>query len=84
MDWAISVKRLLKQLQKDRGLSILFITHNLTLAEEYCEIIYVLRKGRVVEEVPRSARGFEMQSIYGRQLSRASLIGVRPKTFIEV
>jgi oligopeptide/dipeptide ABC transporter ATP-binding protein len=41
---------LLKSLQKDRGLAILFITHNLGVVAEMCNGVGVLYAGRLVEE----------------------------------
>ncbi len=78
------ILKLLEELRKSRNLTILFITHNLRLAASYADVIYVMKKGEVAEKVERGARGFSMQSDYGKQLFRAGLMGVGPKTFIEV
>jgi len=43
------VAKLLKRLQKQRGLAVLFITHDLDLAAELCDRIAVMYAGRVVE-----------------------------------
>jgi ABC-type glutathione transport system ATPase component len=43
---------LLRQLQHDRGLAILMITHDLALARRLCHRIAVIDQGRIVEEGP--------------------------------
>ncbi|MFH8224608.1 ABC transporter ATP-binding protein [Streptomyces sp. NPDC018057] len=41
---------LLRTLREQRGLGLLFITHDLHLAAAYCDRVYVMYAGRVVEE----------------------------------
>nr|WP_203614671.1 ABC transporter ATP-binding protein [Streptomyces sp. SID13726] len=41
---------LLRNLREQRGLGLLFITHDLQLAAAYCDRVYVMYAGRVVEE----------------------------------
>jgi len=41
---------LMKQLQKDRGTSILLITHNLGVVAEICDYVYVMYAGKVMEQ----------------------------------
>ncbi len=41
---------LLKKLQSDLGLAILFITHDLSVAKGFCNRIIVLDQGKIVEE----------------------------------
>ncbi len=43
------IVELLRGLQRDRGLSLLFITHNLALARSIAQSMVVLARGRVVE-----------------------------------
>ncbi|SCF82058.1 ABC transporter ATP-binding protein [Streptomyces sp. Ncost-T10-10d] len=43
---------LLRTLRADRNLGLLFITHDLQLAAAYCDRVYVMYAGRVVEEQP--------------------------------
>jgi hypothetical protein len=43
---------LLAELQKRLGMAIVFITHDLTIVEAFCHHVYVMRRGRVVEEGP--------------------------------
>lgn len=68
------ILELLVSLQKTAKLTILFITHDLSLAAAYGNTIYVMEKGRLVDR----------KSPYAEKLFRASLFGIKPKTPIEV
>ncbi|WP_326817577.1 ABC transporter ATP-binding protein [Streptomyces sp. NBC_01762] len=46
---------LLRTLRAERSLGLLFITHDLHLAAAYCDRVYVMYAGRVVEEQPAGA-----------------------------
>jgi peptide/nickel transport system ATP-binding protein len=50
-----SVLALLRELQRERGLAVLFITHDLAVAAALCQRIAVMYAGRVVEEAPTEA-----------------------------
>ncbi|WP_413992303.1 dipeptide ABC transporter ATP-binding protein [Labrys okinawensis] len=41
--------KLLKALQKERSLSILYISHDLAVVASFCQRVYVLRHGKLVE-----------------------------------
>jgi peptide/nickel transport system ATP-binding protein len=45
------VLAILRDLQEQRGLGLLFITHDLHLAAAYCDRVYVMHRGRIVEEL---------------------------------
>ncbi|MCQ6556817.1 ABC transporter ATP-binding protein [Streptomyces sp. C10-9-1] len=49
---------LLRRLRDERGLGLVFITHDLHLAAAYCDRVHVMYAGRVVEE-QRAERLFE-------------------------
>jgi peptide/nickel transport system ATP-binding protein len=57
------VLRLLRDLQRDEGAAVLFITHNLGLVAKLCDSVSVIHSGRIVEqgdvgaiiEAPRTA-----------------------------
>ena len=46
------VLALLRELQQELGLAIVFITHDLSVASGFCHRVMVLDQGKVVEEGP--------------------------------
>jgi len=44
------ILKLLKELQKELNLSIIYITHNFGIVKQMCERVVVMRRGKVVEE----------------------------------
>ena len=46
---------LLRELQRERGLAVLFITHDLAVAAGLCDRVAVMYAGRLVEEAPAAA-----------------------------
>ena len=46
------VLRLLADLQRDKGLAMLFITHDLSLLTSTCRRLAIMYAGRIVEEGP--------------------------------
>lgn len=81
---ALGVMELLSGLRKERGLTILFITHHISLASRYSDAITVMKAGRAVERMVKGPDGFVPQEGYTKKLFSADLAGVKPKTFIEV
>lgn len=59
---------LLIRLREDKGLTMLFITHNLALVERLCDQVAVLLHGRVAESGPASQVLASPASDYTRQL----------------
>jgi peptide/nickel transport system ATP-binding protein len=49
------VLRLLKELQDDLGLAMIFITHDLSVLVEVCDRLAIMYAGRIVEEGPSEA-----------------------------
>ncbi len=45
------VLKILDRLVKDRGMGLIFISHDLRLVAQFCDRVLVMYKGRVVEEV---------------------------------
>jgi len=76
----ILVFRLLDGLRQRHGLSWLFITHDLRLAERYCDRVVVMDAGRVVEDAPVRGR-LVLDSTIGKALQAAILppMPVRPR-----
>ncbi len=46
------VLKLLKEIRDDKATSILFITHDLGVVAELCDWVYVMYRGRIVEDGP--------------------------------
>lgn len=67
-----------------KSLTIFFITHHLRLASKYSDSIAVMKAGRVVERMIKGPAGFVPQEAYTKKLFNADLVGLKPKTFIEV
>lgn len=47
------ILRLLTDLKRKLGFSLLFITHNLSIAKRIADRVYVMYKGKIVEEAGR-------------------------------
>lgn len=45
-----SILKLLKELQKAHGMTVLFIANNLSLVSAFCDRVGILRGGRIIEE----------------------------------
>jgi ABC-type microcin C transport system duplicated ATPase subunit YejF len=65
------VLELLAQLQKDLGLTMLFITHNLGVVRHHCDRAIVLLRGEIVEEATCEALFAQPQHEYTRRLIAA-------------
>ena len=67
-----SIMILLNKLRLQNGLAMLFITHDLALAAQYCDRIVLLDKGRVVEDRRASALINDPQSDLAKSFIAAS------------
>ena len=65
------VLRLLRELQQDLGLAIIFVTHDLSVASGFCHRVIVLDKGKIVEEGPGDALFDHPQAAISRTLVEA-------------
>lgn len=75
---------LLRDLQQRRGLSYLFITHDLHLTHAFCHRVLVMRQGRIVEAGPTREVFSSPQEEYTRTLvSAAALSGCLSGTGLE-
>lgn len=63
---------LLKELQKKRGLSYLFICHNLALVQQFCDRVIVLHDGKIAEEGTPDEVIFRPKSDYTKRLVEAA------------
>ena len=71
------ILKLLDQIQRETGVSMVFITHDLRVASQICDEIAVMQKGRIVERGPPSQIFLDPQSAYTRELV-AAIPGAEP------
>ena len=62
---------LLKRLNREMGMSILFISHNLHVVRKLCTRVAVMEKGRIVETGPVDQIFFHPQVPYTQRLIAA-------------
>jgi peptide/nickel transport system ATP-binding protein len=62
------ILKLLKDLVEERGLALLMITHNLGVVRETSSYVYVMHKGRIVEEAATAELFANPQQAYTRAL----------------
>ncbi|HHL18597.1 MAG TPA: ABC transporter ATP-binding protein [Thiothrix sp.] len=67
------VLRLLKQIRKQRGLSILFITHDMGVVAEMADRVAVMREGEIVEQADCSHFFTNPQHPYTQRLLKDAL-----------
>ena len=63
----VEVLRILDRLVRERGMGLIFISHDLRLVSSFCDRVLVMYAGRVVEEL-RAAELSEAQHPYTRGL----------------
>ncbi|KTR10161.1 ABC transporter ATP-binding protein [Curtobacterium luteum] len=68
----LGVLGLLAELQREEGLGVLYITHDLATARHFSDEIMVLNQGRVVEQGPADDVILNPQDPYTRELRAAS------------
>jgi len=68
--------RLLQKLKAEEGLSLLFITHDLSLVPELCEHIAVLKEGRVVDAFDSTALGAGAANLHPYTVSLLEAAGL--------
>lgn len=56
----LQIYRILQDLQRERALSLVLVTHDLNLAEKFCDRLLFLKEGRLVEDLRKSGRGFPL------------------------
>ncbi|WP_350353307.1 dipeptide ABC transporter ATP-binding protein [Microbacterium sp. A8/3-1] len=66
------VINLLVDLQRENGLSYLFITHDLSVVKHLCQRVIVLRNGQIVEEGPTQQVLNDPQTAYTKRLVLAA------------
>jgi peptide/nickel transport system ATP-binding protein len=65
------ILELLDRIQRETGVSMIFITHDLRVASQICDEIAVMHKGRIVESGPPSQIFLDPQAAYTRDLVAA-------------
>jgi len=65
------VLKLLKDLQRDLGLAMLFITHDLSVLIEVCDRLAIMYAGRIVEDGPARSVFYESAHPYTKALAAA-------------
>lgn len=65
------ILKLLDQIQRETGVSMIFITHDLRVASQICDEIAVMHRGQIVEHGPPSQIFLNPKSAYTRELVSA-------------
>lgn len=82
----LDIARLLRQLNREQGLTVLWVSHDLNLAAEFCERLVMLQEGRIVTD-GRPGEVLTPQwlaQVYGLQLPvAANPTSGRPQVVIE-
>lgn len=68
------IVQLLSQIQRDRGLAMLFICHDLALVQGFCDRVLVMQEGRIVEEGAASEVLAHPRHPYTRQLLDSAIL----------
>ena len=80
------ILELLDRIQRETGVAMIFITHDLRVASQICDEIAVMQKGRIVEQGPPSQIFSNPRAAYTRELVAAIPGGQsepRPATAVE-
>ena len=67
-----AIMDLLVELTRSRGMSTMFITHDLGLAAQYCDRVIIMQSGRVVEQGPTEQIFMNPREAYTRRLLSAT------------
>jgi len=77
------ILKLLYELKTNRGMTLLYITHDLNVAAALSDRILVMKDGRIAEEI-RDVGKLEPEHPYSKKLFRCSVIRQEPKTSLDV
>jgi peptide/nickel transport system ATP-binding protein len=70
------ILQLLRDIQREFNLGLLFITHDLRIAAQLCDHVIVMHEGRIVEEGPTARVFAQPAHEYTRRLLRAAPSGI--------
>ena len=73
------ILELLRDLQREMGMAMLLITHDLGIVRRMAERVYVMQKGEIVEEQPTEALFTDPKHPYTRHLLAAEPKGEPPR-----
>ncbi len=76
------ILKLLDQIQRETGVSMIFITHDLRVASQICDEIAVMHRGQIVERGPPSQIFLAPKSSYTRELV-AAIPGEQPGSMLQ-
>ena len=65
------ILELLKKINREKGTTILFISHNLNVVRKLCSRVAVMHKGKIVEEGTAEAVFYHPQDAYTQRLIAA-------------
>ncbi len=72
------ILKLLREVQDQLGLGLLFITHDLRVAAQLCDRVIVMHQGRIVEQGPTATLYARPQQDYTRRLFDAAPAALPP------
>ena len=75
----VEVLALLRDLQKERNMGMILVTHNLGVVADICDRVAVMREGRIVEEKPVGELFSNPEHEYTKMLLGATLEDVPPR-----
>ena len=63
----LDIARILKRLNRERGLTVVMVSHDINLASQYCDQLMLLNEGQIVEEgTPEEViRSEILEAVYG-------------------
>ncbi|RMB60154.1 dipeptide/oligopeptide/nickel ABC transporter permease/ATP-binding protein [Tessaracoccus antarcticus] len=75
----VEVLALLRDLQQERNMGMILVTHNLGVVADICDRVAVMRKGRIVEEKPVRELFSNPEHEYTRMLLASTLEDALPR-----
>ncbi len=65
------ILELIRQLQKERGTAVVFVTHDIGIVSGFCDRVLVMYAGRVLESGPTAELFYQPQHPYNQALQRS-------------